>query len=86
MNSKLGFDIDNNSLHIPEPSIINNCESQLKYPYVFVADDAFSLKPYMLKPYPNNDVCDREQTIYTYRACRARRVIENSFGILASRF
>lgn len=53
--------------------------------YVFIGDEAFALRPDFIKPY-----CQRELTnskrIYNYRLSRARRIIENTFGILASRF
>lgn len=39
----------------------------------------------MIKPYPGN-ISELSQQIYNYRVCRARRVIENSFGIMATRF
>ena len=55
------------------------------FPYVFVADDAFQMKEYVLKPYPRMDR-DIEKRIFDYRCSRARRIIENSFGILAARF
>ena len=55
------------------------------YPYVFVADDAFQMKEYMLKPYPRSNR-DIEKRVFDYRLSRARRIIENSFGILAARF
>ena len=84
-NSKIGYAIDNNLLQIPPPGIIANSGKTKEYPYVFVADDAFSLKTYMIKPYPGNITKISEQ-IYKYRLCRARRVIENTFGILATRF
>jgi hypothetical protein len=39
----------------------------------------------MIKPYPGN-ISELSQRIYNYRLCRARTVIENAFGILATRF
>ena len=78
-NSYLGHAIDNNLLSIPSLSKIKNSEKIL--PYVFIADDAFSLKTNMMKPYPS-----QEQRIFNYRLSRARRTIENAFGIAASRF
>ena len=27
-------------------------DSGIKFPYVFIADDTFGLKPHMIKPYP----------------------------------
>lgn len=84
-NSVIGYAIDNNTLQFPPANVISNSGTTKTYPYVFVADDAFSLKPYMIKPYPGN-ISELSQRIYNYRVCRARRVIENSFGILATRF
>nr|CAH7732410.1 unnamed protein product [Callosobruchus chinensis] len=55
-------------------------------PYVvMVADDAFALKPYMLKPlaFKNQGVAER---IFNYRLSRARRITENVFGIVPARF
>ncbi|CAB3987398.1 Hypothetical predicted protein [Paramuricea clavata] len=84
-NSKIGYAIDKNLLDIPTPHIIENSGSTKEYPYVFAADDAFSLKTYMLKPYPGG-ISELSQRIYNYRVCRAQRVIENTFGIMATRF
>lgn len=50
-----------------------------------MADDAFALRPDLIKPY-NPDSLNNERRICNYRISRARRVVENSFGILASRF
>ena len=86
MNSKLGYAIDNNLLDLPATDFITNTVNNIKYPYVFVADDAFSMKTYMIKPYPKSCLNDPTKVITNYRISRARRVIENSFGILASRF
>lgn len=54
-------------------------------PYVFVADDAFPLGRHLQKPYGMTGIGYNER-IYNYRLSRARRISENVFGILVSRF
>ena len=69
-NSTIGYAIDKNLLDLPIPGIIKNSGSTLQYPYVFVADDAFSLNTYMLKPY-FGDISELTQRTYNYRLSRA---------------
>ena len=54
-------------------------------PFVFVADEAFSLTHYCMKPYAQRQLTD-EKRIFNYRLSRFRRVTENAFGIWANRF
>ena len=54
-------------------------------PYVFVGEDAFALKKFMMKPYPQQNLT-ADKRVYNYRHSRARRISENLFGILANRW
>ncbi|CAK1597518.1 unnamed protein product [Parnassius mnemosyne] len=52
-----------------------------------LGDDAFPLKPYLLKPYKTyRGPLTIPEKIFNYRLSRARRIVENAFGILMSKF
>ena len=82
-SSNLGYAIEHDLLHLPRNEKIPGLEN--KFPYVFVGDEAFRLSEQLMKPYPR-EVLSLKERIYNYRLSRARRVIENSFGIAAARF
>lgn len=73
----------NNTLKIPPDTCPPNSPTQL--PYVFVGDEAFSLRKHFMKPFSQRELT-HEHRIFNYRLSRARRVVENVFGILAARF
>jgi hypothetical protein len=53
--------------------------------FVFVADEAFAPTENILKPFPRKDLTQEKQ-IFNHRLSRARRCVENAFGVLAARF
>lgn len=88
-HTDFGRMMDNQQLAIPPPEKL--CDDDvMPMPYVFVGDEAFSLTANFMKPYPGRgaeeDDIYNEKCIFNYRLSRARMVVENAFGILASRF
>ena len=53
-SSNLGKVIDKNLLRFPEPAMINTY-SVTENILVFIADEAFALKSFMIQPYPVQD-------------------------------
>lgn len=52
---------------------------------VIVGDAAFPLKKYLMTPFRGVNL-GTEQKVFNYRLSRARRIVENAFGILVNRF
>ncbi|XP_008181675.1 uncharacterized protein LOC103309008 [Acyrthosiphon pisum] len=76
--------LEKNLLNIPQPNRIRN--SDINVPNVFVVDDAFPLTENMMKPFRQAQLTSVNRKIFNYRLSRARRIIENAFGILVARF
>ncbi|XP_046417437.1 uncharacterized protein LOC124178244 [Neodiprion fabricii] len=75
--------INDGTLNLPAPCEIPGfC---YKSPYVIVGNDAFALKPNLLKPFPDRNLT-LDKRIFNYRLSRARRTVKNAFGILANRW
>ena len=72
-----------NSLNFPLPDTLPNDDKEM--PYFLIGDDAFALQKWMMKPFSLRSLT-KEQRIFNYRLSRARRIVENAFGILAHRF
>lgn len=70
-----------NQLNWPDPEPIQ--ESGPSMPFVLVGDSAFALTDNMMKPYPGNHEAGTMKRVFNYRLSRARRIVENVFGILS---
>ncbi|RVE51453.1 hypothetical protein evm_003854 [Chilo suppressalis] len=68
------------SLKLPRPEPITQGGTEM--PYVIVGDSAFALTENIMKPYPGIHEHGNKKRIFNYRLSRARRIIENAFGIL----
>lgn len=83
-NTKFFEKLENKLLKIPSEECVTGKTTTL--PYVFVSDDAFPLRMDMMKPYRHANLDSEDKKIFNYRLSRARRIVENAFGILSSRF
>lgn len=83
-NSTLFRSLNNNTLNLPEDEPLLSGDVNL--PYVIIGDDAFPLTHYLMKPYSGEHQQGSSKRVFNYRLCRARRIIENVFGILTSVF
>ena len=77
-------DLEEDRLGVPPAEGLPNAPDKV-IPYFLVGDEAFPLKTWLMKPIPQRNLT-RQQRIYNYRLSRGRRVVENAFGILASRW
>lgn len=84
--SVLSHMLENCLAEIPNPDFVPGSDTCL--PFVIVGDEAFPLKPYLMRPYPGRSrvVLPYTQQIFNYRLSRARRIIENTFGVLVARW
>ena len=86
--SKFGQRFLNKELNIPAPKQLPNYPQGGALPHCLVADEAFPLRMDLLRPFakPRTGRISYPNTIFNYRLSRARRIVENAFGILAQRF
>lgn len=80
----VGRQIYNDTLPLPNDAMIDG----IKMPFYFIADDAFPLQKRIMKPFvpSQNNPLTEEERIFNYRLSRARRCVENSFGILSRKW
>lgn len=83
-HTAFGKSILDHTLHLPEPEPLPGRETRV--PLVFLADDAFPLTENICKPYSTDLNIGSPKRVCNYRISRARRVVENTFGLLVSVF
>lgn len=81
--SKMGKAFQQEKMKLPSADVVTGFPNPL--PYYLVGDEIFGLKTWLMKPYSGRRLPE-EQNAFNYRLSRARRVIENAFGILRSRW
>lgn len=82
-NCDFGRMLEDGHVELPPPNCLPS--TNISTEHTFVGDEAFPLKLYMMRPYSKRQLGDAER-VFNYRLSRARRVIENTFGILVSRW
>lgn len=83
--SLMGRLFEQKALNVPQDEPLS--QNSQPMPYTIVADAAFPLKPYLLKPYYKDKLVNNDANkIFNYRLSRARRCVENAFVILRARF
>lgn len=78
-NTPIYNKLENGSLQLPDDESLRDRVKNI--PFLLVGDEAFPLKSYLMKPYPNRNL-DLTQRIFNYRLSRVRRIVENVFGIV----
>ena len=75
--------LETNTFNMPNIECIPSTD--ISVPFVLLGDDAYPLKPYLLKPYSRQNLTEEER-IFNYRLSRARRCIECAFGMLVAKW
>ncbi|XP_011883610.1 PREDICTED: uncharacterized protein LOC105570775 [Vollenhovia emeryi] len=81
-NSPIKNGLETNTLDIPPTAEVGG----RRLPYSLIADEAYPLSKYLMRPYPRSSNLDLKKKVFNYRLSRARRVVESAFGILAARW
>lgn len=82
--SKIHSMLTKNTLGLPLPEELPG--RSMPVPYFIAGDGAFPLEKNLMKPYSGSYAKGTPQRVFNYRLSRARRVVENAFGIASSVF
>lgn len=84
-NTRIGKEIYSGQLKVPEAKALSQSLKEVPVPYVFVADEAFSLGKNVMRPFPSKGLTAPKR-IFNYRLSRARRFVECVFGIMSNKW
>ncbi|PIK50928.1 putative nuclease HARBI1 [Apostichopus japonicus] len=80
---KEGLERTNNIFNLPKEKSLPG--DDVPVPYYIVGDNAFGINKRLMNPFSIRNM-EHNERIFNYRLSRARRVVENAFGILAHKF
>jgi len=83
-NSELNKKIESGKLNLPSPVPLPG--KNVDIPFVILADGAFALTNHIMKPYSGTYDKGIKERVFNYRLSRARRTVENAFGISSAVF
>lgn len=86
--SDMGIRIADGTLQFPDDAPLKLKPDGPALPHFLVGDEAFPLSRKIMRPYPGRSEGNMplREAVYNYRHSRARRCIENTFGIMVARF
>ena len=82
-NSNMGGRFGDGELSISESEKILG--DDLELPYFLVGDEIFPLQTWLARPCSGKALINEMRKSFSYGLSRARRIIENAFGILVAR-
>ena len=80
----MGRRLEEERMNLPITEDLDGCNYK-PLPYYLLGDEIFPLKPWLMRPFPGKNMTEEER-VYNYRQSRGRRTIENTFGILVTRW
>lgn len=83
-NTYLFNALSNNDINFPPPEPLPG--GAILVPYFFLADDPFILSSHVMKPFAIVNQTDTFMRIFNDRLSSCQLIVENTLGILASRF
>lgn len=82
-HSNLSIQLENGGLNAH--SLRKLPGTDIALPHVLVGDEAYPLKTYLMRPYPQRNLGPEEE-IFNKRLSNARQVVECAFGIMSSKW
>lgn len=83
-NSNLSRQLENGALYADMCITLPGTNTIV--PHVLVGDEAYPLKTYLMRPYPQRSVLGPDEDRFNRRLTNARQVVECAFGILSNRW